>query len=102
MAPGEHDTEHGFGTGLRAQLEKRRETDEPAPESQAPEAPTLPPAAVVAIPSGAAPTFEEVDAIRRELYEALSREQEARTELGDLQARLEQDLAQGQSLSLRS
>ena len=29
MAAAEHDTEQGFGTGLRAQLEKRRETEEP-------------------------------------------------------------------------
>ena len=48
MAPGEQDIERGFGTGLRAQLEARRENDEPETEPEAPEAPAPPPAAEVA------------------------------------------------------
>ena len=39
MAPGEHEIEQGFGTGLRAQLEARRESDEPTAEPAAPENP---------------------------------------------------------------
>ena len=92
MAGSEHDIEQGFGTGLRAQLEKRREPDESTPHEETPAPVPVPDpaaAAVAAVPAaGGAASHEEVDALRRELYEALNREQDARSELAGLQARL--------------
>ncbi|MEO5575980.1 MAG: hypothetical protein ABIR67_07215, partial [Gaiellaceae bacterium] len=72
MAPGEHEIEQGFGTGLRAQLESRRESEAPVVEPEAPDTPALPPAAEV--DPDAAPAFGEVDTLRKELYEARARE----------------------------
>jgi molecular chaperone GrpE (heat shock protein) len=100
MAAAEHDTEQGFGTGLRAQLEKRRETEEAIDEPAAPEAPELPPAAeAVELPDFAQ---AELAALRRDLAEAHAREQDVRAELADLQNRLEQDIPAAQAMSLRS
>ena len=87
MAATEHDTEQGFGTGLRAQLEKRREADEPTAEQpEAPDTPELPPAAeAVELPDFAE---AELAGLRRDLAEVRAREQEARAELAELQSRL--------------
>ena len=100
MAAAEHDTEHGFGTGLRAQLERRRESEETPAEPAVTDAPEpLPVAEVVDLPDHAP---AELDALRRDISEALTREQEARAELADLRGRLEQDVSAVQALSLRS
>jgi hypothetical protein len=69
-----HDEDHetGFGTGLRAQLERRREPHAAAEEDVAPPGPALP--------------VEESrgdDALRRELEEALAREASLRRALAD-------------------
>ena len=101
MAATEHDTEQGFGTGLRAQLEKRREADEPAAEQpEAPDTPELPPAAeAVELPDFAE---AELAGLRRDLAETRAREQDARAELAELQSRREQDIPAAQAMSLRS
>ena len=87
MAPGEHEIEQGFGTGLRAQLQARRESDEPAKEPESQAAASMKPVVEPTVVADG-PTFGEVDAIRQELYEALAREQDLRAELADVQARL--------------
>jgi hypothetical protein len=87
-------TEQGFGTGLRAQLARRREEDvEPTPEL------ALDPPAVVAVAEG-----DELGVLRSELESALARESalRAQVELGsgeqpDLSG-LEQRLAETQAL----
>ena len=100
MAATEHDTEQGFGTGLRAQLKRRQDAEEPAAEPEPPETSTLPPAAeAVELPDFAE---AELAALRRELAEVHAREQEARAELADLRSRLEQDVTAAQAMSLRS
>ena len=76
MAATEHDTESGFGTGLRAQLKKVRDNEEePAVEPEAPDTPDLPPAAeAVELPDFAQ---AELASLRSELAETRSREQDA-------------------------
>ena len=64
MAPGEHEIEQGFGTGLRAQLEARRDADEPAAQPEAPAA-AAPPSADEAAPAEPS-ELDEVDALRFE------------------------------------
>src|SRR6185295_1976845 len=111
----EQETEQGFGTGLRRQLERRRDQEE-AQAEQHPDASKRPVEASVAAPPAAEPPVVvedeyvrepdgelagELEAVRVELATAIAREREARDELADLQARLEEGFADAQSLSLR-
>jgi DNA repair exonuclease SbcCD ATPase subunit len=98
MTPPEQDLERGFGTGLRAQLEKRQGADE-APEPQQPSRPTVPEPAAESVLQ---PVVDEARALRAELEAAHNREHELRTELAELQANVNQELNGAQALSLRS
>ena len=79
------DIEKGFGTGLRAQLARRTDADEPSEEQAAP---------VPAPPPSAEPAFvvygtAEAEAVKAELVAAGERERHLRGELDALRARLE-------------
>ena len=99
--PPQHETEQGFGTGLRAQLERRREGDEAA-EAQ-PQ--TVERVEIVAshVHVGVSPdSAGELEALHAELAAALSRENDLRHELADLQGTVERELAGAKSISQRS
>src|SRR3990172_10166827 len=100
------ETEKGFGTGLRAQLERRREpTSKGTPPPAAEEAlaaarklvDTPPPENVNGSGSDA-----EVEAVRAELAASLTREQELRTTLADQLETREHELALDRELAARS
>ena len=71
MAATEHEQEQGFGTGLRAQLERRQQGE----ESGEPTAAAAPPAETTPAPrvEMVMPDFGESDALRKELAESLGR-----------------------------
>src|ERR671914_617184 len=96
----QHETEQGFGTGLRAQLQRRRDgaSDAAADVTDRPQADTPfvrvdlyaapPPAAAEAASAAAgdgpvAALSGEVDALRRDLGAAAKREQELRAALAE-------------------
>ena len=105
----QHETEGGFGTGLRGKLERRRdeeaappaEPESPPPAAVAAAAPAEPvelaPAAAVALPD-----FGELEALRADLAQALDREQDLRDELEELQEALTHGKVDSQTLSIRS
>src|SRR5688500_11970284 len=95
-----HEIEKGFGTGLRAQLERRRDGE---PTAEQPDVP-----AAEAPPETPQPEQEwnvvdiEGDALRAQLEAALVREHGLRAELAELQEVTERGHTDAQSLSLRS
>src|SRR5918995_6868691 len=99
------DTDKGFGTGLRRQLERRRDGEEAA------EAPREAPAHVVAeeiladIPVASSQngsSSDDVEAFRAELSSALARERDLRAAMAEQAAMLERELAGPQGLNLRA
>ena len=89
------DLEHGFGTGLRAQLRlKQGDAAEPAPEVTAPPEPEQ-------HEQAPAPAEAEIGALRAELEEALNREQQLRDALQHHVEAHERELAAGRDLALQ-
>jgi chromosome segregation ATPase len=113
------ETEKGFGTGLRAQLEKKRKRDEPASvgealaagDDAAPDPPVAgtPPVEQQPPPPRhePEPQLEAVDpspdleALRAELAASLKREQELRATLADQVEAYERGLDHDKSLAMR-
>src|SRR6185436_2957109 len=112
----DQETEQGFGTGLRRQLARRRDEAEAqaeqhpdvskrpveasAPAPPADEPPVVVEAEYVHVPDD--DLAGELEVLRTDLSTAIAREREARDELADLQARLEEGFADAQSVSMRS
>ncbi|MDQ3866362.1 MAG: hypothetical protein M3304_05990, partial [Actinomycetota bacterium] len=90
------ETEKGFGTGLRAQLERRRD----ALHAAAAESESAAAAAQAVVERGE-PATADLDAVRSELAAALAREQELRAVLGDELAASERGLALDHELAER-
>ena len=89
------DLEHGFGTGLRAQLRlKQGDAAEPAPEVTAPPEPEQ-------HEQAPATAEAEIGALRAELEEALNREQQLRDALQHHVEAHERELAAGRDLALQ-
>ena len=105
--PEGHETEKGFGTGLRRQLQKRQDPADEAQET---------PAHIVAeevlaetepvyepeFDSNGAPPAPDVEIIRSELASALGRERDLRAAMAEQAAMLERELAGPQGLNLRA
>ena len=99
--PSQHETEQGFGTGLRAQLERRRDGEETV-EAQPK---TVERVEIVAshVHVGVSPDGTgELEALREELTAALARESELRVEADGLRDTIERELSGAKSISLRS
>ena len=107
--PGQLETEQGFGTGLRRQLERRRDGEVEAPQTEpdvAAAVPSPPPPAPER-PQIDQPTFVayddgEAEGLRSELVAALGRESSLRDQLAELQDTLVRESATAESMSLRS
>ena len=83
MAPGDHEIEQGFGTGLRAQLEARRERRRAGSSSRRSAAPALPPAAR-SRPRTVRTSTRSTPSARSSTRRS-AREQDVRAELADIQ-----------------
>ncbi len=92
------DTEKGFGTGLRAQLLRRREIEADEPGPHAKPHPAAGPGEDQPVPAG---TGGELDQLRAELRASLGREQELRVALSQQVEAYERELDADRNVSRR-
>jgi uncharacterized protein (DUF3084 family) len=87
-----HEIEHGFGTGLRAQLQRKQGNGD---------APPVEPFELDQVPVIVSPAVPELSSVRVELEQALLREQQLREALQHEIEAHERELAAGHDLALR-
>ncbi len=97
-----HETETGFGSGLRAQLERKQVVEEPlVTEAELPATSIEPIGDVVQLVVEAPPVAAELTAVQTELEAAIRREQELREALQHQVEAYERELAAERDLAVR-
>jgi hypothetical protein len=96
-----HERETGFGSGLRAQLERKQGGDEPVVEAELPETSVEPLGDLVQLVADEPAAASEVAAVQAELEAAIRREQELRDALQHQVEAYERELAADRDLAVR-